>query len=107
MDFETWRDKKCVICIRTDSLALEKGQSVFSPSTLSFRMRIARKIDQVASAVARTARVHITFFYMNMALSVSSQSAAVTDLLLSPEQVSRAGVSQSSSVITNIMEKAY
>ena len=107
MDFETWRDMKCVMCIRGDCLALEKSQSVFSPSTLSFSMRLARKIDQLDSLAEAKPRVHVTFWYMNLALSVSSQSSAVTDLLLDPSQVSRAGVSASSSVITDIMSKQY
>ena len=51
--------------------------------------------------------MHINFWYTNLAFSTSSQSASVTDLLLDKSQISRAGVTAASSVITNIMAKAY
>jgi hypothetical protein len=38
---------------------------------------------------------------------VSSQSAAVTDLLLNASDASRAGVSAQSAKVTDIMSKAY
>ena len=107
MDFETWRDLRCVVALRTDCLALEKGQSVFSPSTLSFRLQVARRIDELVDVAAKKCRIHINFWYMNMALSVSSQSAAVTDLLLNASDASRAGVSAQSAKVTDIMSKAY
>ena len=107
ISFEKWRDLRCILAIRGDCLALEAGQSIFSPSTLQFKARIARRIDQLGVLTEQKARLHINFWYTNMAMSVSSQSAAVTDLLLDKSAVSRAGVTASSSVITDIMAKSY
>jgi hypothetical protein len=107
ISFEKWRDMRCILAIRGDCLALEASQSIFSPSTLVFKCRIARRIDQLGVLTAQTARLHINFWYTNMAMSVSAQSAAVTDLLLDKSAVSRAGVTASSSVITDIMAKSY
>ncbi len=107
MSFEDWRDLRCIIALRSDCLALDKGQSIFSPSTLSFKLQVARRIDELVDRTAKTCRIHINFWYMNMALSVSSQSAAVTDLLLNASDASRAGVSAQSAKVTDIMSKAY
>ena len=106
LDFYTWQALRCVIAIRSDVLAVENGQSVFSPTSLSIELRTSKNIQRALDAQASTATVHLNFWYFNEALSLSTQSAAVTSLLLNPAQVRVARVSAEAQEIADIASYA-
>ena len=105
LDFWTWQNLRCVIAIRSDVLAVENGQSVFAPTSMSLELDVSRNIQsEVTQASAATC--HLNFWYFNEALSLSTQSAAVTSLLLNPSQVRVARVSAEAQEIADIASYA-
>ena len=91
-----------MILIRSDVLAVDKGQSVFNPTNITFNMRVKRAIQhrrnkaEIIGATARRAveqEVRLNFWYFNDALTLSQQAAAVTSMLLSPSDVQQLRVS--------------
>ena len=106
LDFWTWQNLRCVVAIRSDVLAVENGQSVFSPTSISMQMVVKPNIQRAAGADTSTATAHINFWYFNEALSLSTQSAAVTSLLLNPSQVRVARVSAEAQEIADIASYA-
>ena len=104
MSYTTWRMLRQVILIRSDVLAVEKGQSVFNPTNLSLAMSVKRAIQHRAVAAEVQQEVHVNFWYFNDALTLSQQAAAVTSMLLSPQEVSSLRVSQESREIQSLME---
>ena len=95
-----------MVAIRSDVLAVENGQSVFSPTSLSIELNASKNIQRQLDAQASTATVHLNFWYFNEALSLSTQSAAVTSLLLNPSQVRVARVSAEAQEIADIASYA-
>ena len=106
MSYRTWRELRQLIVFRSDILCTDASQSVFSPTTITFKMDISRAIqnrDKIRSAC--TQRIHVLFWYGNEALSMSSQSSAVTSLLLNPGDVKQVKVGAGASAITEIMAR--
>jgi len=69
-------------------------------------MAVTRAIqNRDAARSACTQRIHILFWYGNEALSMSSQSSAVTSLLLNPGDVRQVKVGAGASAITEIMAR--
>ena len=106
IDFYTWQNLRCIVAIRSDVLAVENGQSVFAPTSLSIDLTAAKNIQRSLDADASNATVHLNFWYFNEALSLSTQSAAVTSLLLNPSQVRVARVSAEAQEIADIASYA-
>ena len=94
------------MCVRSDVLAVENGQSIFAPTSLSLDMQVLKNIQRAAAADTSTATVHLNFWFFNEALSLSTQSAAVTSLLLNPNQVRVARVSAEAQEIADIAQYA-
>ena len=95
-----------MIVFRSDILCTSASQSVFSPTTITFKMDVQRSINnRSAGRSACTQRVNVLFWYANEALSLSSQSSAVTSLLLNPGDVKQVSVGAGSSAITEIMAR--
>ena len=92
MYFNVWRNLRQVCLIRSDILAVEKGQSVYSPTNLS-----------VIQHTGRVAKQEV-FWYFNDALTLSQQSAAVTSMLLSPSDVQQLRVTPEAKEIQTLME---
>ena len=106
MSYKVWRELRQVIVFRSDVLCTEASQSVFSPTTITFQMAVTRAIqNRDAGRSACTQRIHILFWYGNEALSMSSQSSAVTSLLLNPGDVKTVKVGVGASAITEIMAR--
>ena len=102
MSYTVWRELRQMILIRSDVLAVDKGQSVFNPTNITFNMRVKRAIQhrrnkaEIIGATARRAveqEVRLNFWYFNDALTLSQQAAAVTSMLLSPSDVQQLRVS--------------
>ena len=111
LDFWTWQNLRCVVAIRSDVLAVENGQSVFSPTSISMQMVVGKNIQRGKTGAGAlgdvsNATCHINFWYFNEALSLSTQSAAVTSLLLNPSQVRVARVSAEAQEIADIASYA-
>ena len=106
MSYKVWRELRQVIVFRSDILCTDASQSVFSPTTITFQMAVTRAIqNRDAGRSACTQRIHILFWYGNEALSMSSQSSAVTSLLLNPGDVKTVKVGAGASAITEIMAR--
>lgn len=102
MSFTVWRNLRQVCLIRSDILAVEKGQAVYSPTNLSVSLNVTKAIQHLGSAC--TQEVRMTFWYFNDALTLSQQSAAVTSMLLSPSDVQQLRVSPEAKEIQTLME---
>ena len=106
MSYKVWRELRQIIVFRSDILCTEASQSVFAPTTITFQMDVQRSINKRDNLQSKcTQRVHVLFWYGNEALSMSSQSSAVTSLLLNPSDVKTVRVSAGASAITEIMAK--
>ena len=116
MSFTVWRELRQVILIRSDVLAVEKGQSVFNPTNLTLNMNVQKAVPfrhdasmriadgSVPHCIAKDMEVHVNFFYFNDALTLSQQAAAVTSMLLSPSDVQQLRISPESKEIQTLME---
>ena len=102
MSYTVWRELRQVILIRSDVLALEKGQAVFNPSNLTINCDIGKQIN--FRARAWQGEVHLNFWYFNDALTLSQQAAAVTSMLLSPSDVQQLRVSPEAADIQTLMQ---
>ena len=106
MSYHVWKELRQMIVFRSDILCTSASQSVFSPTTITFKMDVQRSINNRSAArSACTQRVNVLFWYANEALSLSSQSSAVTSLLLNPGDVKQVSVGAGSSAITEIMAR--
>ena len=106
MSFRVWSQLRQVIVFRSDILCTDASQSVFSPTTITFKMDVTRSINnRSATMSACTQRIHVLFWYGNEALSLSSQSSAVTSLLLNKSYIKQVSVGAGSSAITEIMAR--
>ena len=106
MSYKVWRELRQLIVFRSDILCTDASQSVFSPTTITFSMDVTRAIQNRDAARSEcTQRIHILFWYGNEALSMSSQSSAVTSLLLNPGDVRQVKVGAGASAITEIMAR--
>ena len=79
--FRQWRDCRCAYVLRSSDLCLETGENVYDPITLSIELTARNPIGEVAEAKA--IRLSVLSIYTSEALTLSSQSASVTGLLLS------------------------
>ena len=102
MSFLTWSQLRQVILIRSDCLALEKGQAVFSPTNLTINMNVKKAIQH--TGVAAVQEVKMTLWYFNDAITLSQQAAAVTSMLLSPSDVQTLRVSPEAQEISTLMQ---
>ena len=106
MSFRVWSQLRQVIVFRSDILCTDASQSVFSPTTITFKMEVQRAIqNRSAERSACTQRIHVLFWYGNEALSLSSQSSSVTSLLLNKSDVREVRVGAGASAITDIMAR--
>ena len=104
MSFFTWSELRQINVFRSDILCTDASQSVFSPTTVTFKMDVERAIqNRSRPRSACTQRIHVLFWYGNEALSMSSQSSSVTSLLLNKSDVRTVKVGASASAITAIM----
>ena len=119
MSYLVWRELRQVILIRSDVLAVEKGQSVFNPTNLTINCNIQKSLpfrpragmviaangnEAVLTSPAKEMEVHLNFFYFNDALTLSQQAAAVTSMLLSPSDVQQLRISPEAKEIQTLME---
>ncbi len=102
MSYTVWRELRQVILIRSDCLALEKGQGVFNPTNITLDMQIMKAIQH--ADFAATQEVHLNFWYFSDALTLSQQAAAVTSQLLSPNEVAQLRITPESKEIQTLME---
>ena len=102
MSFLTWSQLRQVILIRSDCLAIEKGQAVFSPTNLTINMNVKKAIQH--TGVAAVQEVKMTLWYFNDAITLSQQAAAVTSMLLSPSDVQTLRVSPEAQEISTLMQ---
>ena len=106
MSYDVWKTVRQMIVFRSDILCTAASQSVFAPTTITFKMDVQRQIqNRSASRSKCTQRVHVLFWYANEAISMSSQSSSVTSLLLNPSDVREVRVGAGSSAITEIMAR--
>ena len=106
MGFKTWSELRQMIVFRTDVLCTDAQQSVFAPTTITFKMDCERAIqNRSAERSLCTQRINVLLWYSNEALSMSSQSSAVTSLLLNPSDVREVRVGAGASAITEIMAR--
>ena len=102
MSYTTWREFRQVILIRSDVLAVDKGQSVYNPTNLTLNMNIGKAVQHVG--LITNQEVHLNFWYFNDALTLSQQAAATTSLLLSPSEVQQLRVTPEAKEIQTLME---
>ena len=102
MSYTVWRELRQVVLIRSDCLALEKGQGVFNPTNLTIDMKVQKAIQHLGSAAAQ--EVHLNFWYFSDALTLSQQAAATTSMLLSPNEVAQLRITPESKEIQTLME---
>jgi hypothetical protein len=106
MSFKVWSELRQMIVFRTDVLCTSAQQSVFSPTTITFKMDVERAIQNRSTERAECSqRINVLLWYANEALSLSSQSSAVTSLLLNPSDVREVRVGAGASAITEIMAR--
>jgi hypothetical protein len=106
MDYFTWSELRQLIVFRSDILCTDASQSVFSPTTITFKMDVQRQIQNRSQWRSKcTQRVNVLFWYANEAISLSSQSSSVTSLLLNKSDVREVRVGAGSSAITEIMAR--
>lgn len=106
MDYWTWKTLRTIILVRSDVLAVEAGQGVFAPTSMSIDLTALKNIQRSDAASTSTATVHLNFWFFSEALSLSTQSAAVTSLLLNPGDVRVARVSAEAQEIADIASYA-
>ena len=105
MSYTTWRELRQVILIRSDVLAVDKGQSVYNPTNLTLNMTCGKAIQHRGDAAGPCSQeVHLNFWYFNDALTLSQQAAATTSLLLSPSEVQQLRVTPEAKEIQTLME---
>ena len=102
MSYTTWRELRQVILIRSDVLAVDKGQAVYNPTNLTLNMNIGKAIQH--EGLDTQQEVHLNFWYFNDALTLSQQAAATTSLLLSPSEVQQLRVTPEAKEIQTLME---
>ena len=102
MSYLTWSKLRQIILIRSDCLAIESGQSVYSPTNLTVNMKVKKAIQH--TGVACTQEVKMTLWMFNDAITLSQQAAAVTSMLLSPGDVQQLRVSPEAKEIQTLME---
>ena len=102
MSYTTWRELRQVILIRSDVLAVDKGQAVYNPTNLTLNMNIGKAIQH--EGLITSQEVHLNFWYFNDALTLSQQAAATTSLLLSPSEVQQLRVTPEAKEIQTLME---
>ena len=111
MSYCVWKFLRQVILVRSDCLAVDHGQSVFSPTNLTVNAKISRAIQhRLSKAEAAngddrrevTQNCRLNFWYMNDALTLSP--AAVTSMLLSPSDVQQLKISPEAKEIQTLME---
>jgi hypothetical protein len=102
MSYTVWRELRQVILIRSDCLALEKGQGVFNPTNLTINSKIGKPIQWLGAAC--DVEVHLNFWYFSDALTLSQQAAATTSMLLSPNEVAQLRITPESKEIQTLME---
>ncbi len=102
MSYTTWREMRQIILIRSDVLAVDKGQSIYNPTNLTLNFNVARAIQHTKKATDQ--EVHLNFWYFNDALTLSQQAAATTSLLLSPNEVQQLRVTPEAKEIQTLME---
>ena len=106
MSFKIWSELRQMIVFRTDVLCTDAQQSVFSPTSITFKMDVERAIQNRSAARSKcTQRINVLLWYANEALSLSSQSSAVTSLLLNKSDVREVRVGAGASAITEIMAR--
>ena len=76
-----WNDTRCSYVLRASDLALETGENVYDPVTLSISVTAQNPIGDAAAA--QFIRLSVLSIYTSEALTLSSQSASVTSLLMS------------------------
>lgn len=79
--FSQWRDLRCQYVLRASDLALETGENVYDPVTLSVEVTAQQPVGEIVGPALYTLR--LTSYYTSEALTMSSQSASVTGLLMS------------------------
>ena len=102
MSYTTWRELRQVILIRSDVLAVDKGQAIYNPTNLTLNMNVGKAVQHVGQVVNQ--EVHLNFWYFNDALTLSQQAAATTSLLLSPSEVQQLRVTPEAKEIQTLME---
>ena len=102
MSYTVWREFRQLILLRSDVLAVEKGQHVFNPTNITFNMKVGKALQHMGSAC--TQEVRLNFFYFSDALTLSQQAAAVTSMLLSPSDVQQLKISPEAREIQTLME---
>ena len=103
MSYTVWRELRQLVLIRSDCLALEKGQGVFNPTNLTINMNIQKAIQHLGMDNV-TQEVHLNFWYFSDALTLSQQAAATTSMLLSPNEVAQLRITPESKEIQTLME---
>ena len=106
MSYTVWRELRQLILIRSDVLAVDKGQSVFNPTNITLNMNVGRAIQHSNPGAQPVVEqeVRLNFWYFNDALTLSQQAAAVTSMLLSPSDVQQLRVSPEAKEIQTLME---
>ena len=102
MSYTVWRELRQLVLIRSDCLALEKGQGVFNPTNLTINSKIGKPIQWLGAAC--DVEVHLNFWYFSDALTLSQQAAATTSMLLSPNEVAQLRITPESKEIQTLME---
>ena len=95
MSYTVWRELRQVV-LRSDCLALEKGQGVFNPTNLTIDMKVQKAIQHLGTAAAQEV---LNFWYFSDALTLSQQAAATTSMLLSPNEVAQLRITPESKEI--------
>ena len=102
MSYTVWREFRQLILLRSDVLAVEKGQHVFNPTNITFNMKVGKALQHIGKACQQ--EVRLNFFYFSDALTLSQQAAAVTSMLLSPSDVQQLKVTPEAREIQTLME---
>ena len=102
MSYTTWRELRQVILIRSDVLAVDKGQAIYNPTNLTINCQVSKAVQHIGQVVNQ--EIHLNFWYFNDALTLSQQAAAVTSLLLSPSEVQQLRVTPEAKEIQTLME---
>ena len=106
MSYTVWRELRQMILVRSDVLAVDKGQAVFNPTNITLNMKVGRAIqhNNPGGQPVVEQEVRLNFWYFNDALTLSQQAAAVTSMLLSPSDVQQLRVSPEAKEIQTLME---
>ena len=108
MTYQQWSECRMQYVIRSDTLALEAGENIFKPQTMTISVDVGRAIDDRPNYVlgaddgtvdaiigTRAYDFRVTMLYMSESLTVSSNAAAVNSLLLGPQDIKDAGIQAS------------